>query len=106
MGEFAGGLMRGIGAGQQHAQDREFKRQTLDLARKKFKLEEEESGLKIQQLRTQLERDPMAVLREFSRLFGPGQQGPVAAEEDLRFPSMGGATEAESLAVPQTGMEG
>jgi len=102
MGEFAGGLMRGIGAGQQQAQEREFKRQTLDLARKKFKLEEEESGLKIEQLRQQLQRDPMGVIREFSRLFGPGQQG----QEDLRFPSMGGAAETESLALPQTGMEG
>ncbi len=60
MGEFgvalAGGLTRGIAQGQQAAQERALQKSVLDLQQKKFKLEEQESTLKMQMLQQQIQQ--------------------------------------------------
>ena len=89
MGEFAAGLMQGMGKGQQVSQERAFQKQTLDLAQKKFKLEEQEGALKLQMLQQQIQQQGgmMGLLEKLLAGQQPGGQPPVAP--GIEAPVMG-----------------
>jgi hypothetical protein len=102
VGQFAiaalGGAGKGFAQGQEIAQQRALQKATLDLQQKKFKLEEEEFGLKAKMFTQQIQQQGgiMGLLEKL----GGGQQG---EQEDLRMPSqMGG--ESPTAAPQTTGM--